>query len=122
MPTSTQLNGPQNVVTVDEVYRQTNKRARISLNNMENHAQPRPAYDFDVLVAGHLTRLGTKADVQLNYDFYADVLEGIYVERGPFGRTYIYDMQRINPRAWVFSCVSERPFGCFKVKKKHGVR
>ncbi|CAM9117234.1 unnamed protein product, partial [Ectocarpus sp. 8 AP-2014] len=34
------------------------------------------AYDFDVLVAGHLSRLGTKADVQLNNDFFADVLEG----------------------------------------------
>eukprot|EP00752_Nemacystus_decipiens_P002140 g2039.t1 len=33
-------------------------------------------YDFDVLVAGHLTRMGTKADVQLNKDFYDDVLEG----------------------------------------------
>ncbi|CAN0345840.1 unnamed protein product, partial [Scytosiphon promiscuus] len=32
------------------------------------------AYDFDVLVAGHFTRLGTKADVELNKDFFADVL------------------------------------------------
>ena len=37
-----------------------------------NHA----AYDFDVLVAGHLSRMGTKADAQRNKDFYDDVLEG----------------------------------------------
>eukprot|EP00903_Cladosiphon_okamuranus_P012976 g12110.t1 len=35
------------------------------------------AYDFDVLVAGHLSRLGTKADVQLNKDFFEDVLQGV---------------------------------------------
>ncbi|CAM9691667.1 unnamed protein product [Scytosiphon promiscuus] len=34
------------------------------------------SYDFDILVAGHFTRLGTKADVELNKDFFADVLEG----------------------------------------------
>lgn len=33
-------------------------------------------YDFDVLVGGHLTRLGTKADVQVKIDFYDDVLKG----------------------------------------------
>lgn len=33
-------------------------------------------YDFDVLVTGHLTRLGTKEDVQVEIDFYAHVLEG----------------------------------------------
>ncbi|CAM9270290.1 unnamed protein product, partial [Ectocarpus sp. 6 AP-2014] len=33
-------------------------------------------YDFDVLMAGHLTRMGTKADVQLNRDLFADILEG----------------------------------------------
>ncbi|CAB1110556.1 unnamed protein product [Ectocarpus sp. CCAP 1310/34] len=34
------------------------------------------SYDMDVLVGGHLSRMGTKADVQLNKDFYDDVLEG----------------------------------------------
>ncbi|CAM9438414.1 unnamed protein product, partial [Laminaria digitata] len=32
--------------------------------------------DFDVLVGGHLTRLGTKEDVQIKVDFFADILEG----------------------------------------------
>lgn len=34
------------------------------------------AYDFDVMVPGHLTRLGTKADVQVYIDFFQQVLEG----------------------------------------------
>ena len=33
-------------------------------------------YDFDVLVGGHLTRLGTKEDVQVKVDFFAHVLAG----------------------------------------------
>ncbi|CAM9426573.1 unnamed protein product, partial [Hapterophycus canaliculatus] len=33
-------------------------------------------YDFDVLVAGHFTRLGTKEDVQLEVDYMADILAG----------------------------------------------
>lgn len=49
------------------------------------------AYDFDVLVAGHLTRLGTKNDVQDYIDFFADVLAG--VEAGfaatPFGDVFV---------------------------------
>ncbi|CAM9795943.1 unnamed protein product, partial [Laminaria digitata] len=32
--------------------------------------------DFDVLVGGHVSRLGTKEDVQLKVDFFADVLAG----------------------------------------------
>ncbi|CAN0558797.1 unnamed protein product, partial [Ectocarpus sp. 12 AP-2014] len=42
-------------------------------NLPENAAE---GYDMDVLVGGHLSRMGTKADVQLNKDFYDDVLEG----------------------------------------------
>lgn len=34
------------------------------------------AMDFDVLVAGHLTRLGTKDDIQIKVDFFADILAG----------------------------------------------
>lgn len=34
------------------------------------------AYDFDVIVGGHLTRMGTKEDVQRQRDFFGDVLEG----------------------------------------------
>ncbi|CAN0348114.1 unnamed protein product, partial [Laminaria digitata] len=34
------------------------------------------AVDFDVLVGGHLSRLGTKEDVQMKVDFFADVLAG----------------------------------------------
>lgn len=34
------------------------------------------AIDFDVLVGGHLTRLGTKEDVQIKVDFFADIVEG----------------------------------------------
>lgn len=45
------------------------------MNTTHNHTE----YDFDVLVAGHLSRMGTKADVQLNKDFYNDVLEGTNV-------------------------------------------
>lgn len=33
--------------------------------------------DFDVLVGGHVSRLGTKEDVQVQVDFYADVLAGM---------------------------------------------
>ena len=32
--------------------------------------------EFDTLVSGHLTRLGTKADVQVKLDFFADILAG----------------------------------------------
>ena len=32
--------------------------------------------DFDVFVGGHLTRLGTKQDVQDKVDFFADILAG----------------------------------------------
>lgn len=35
-----------------------------------------PDVDFDVLVGGHLTRLGTKEDIQIKVDFFADILEG----------------------------------------------
>jgi glyoxylase-like metal-dependent hydrolase (beta-lactamase superfamily II) len=31
------------------------------------------SYDFSTLVAGHVTRLGTRADVELSMDFYADL-------------------------------------------------
>lgn len=30
-----------------------------------------------MLVCGHITRLGTKEDVQVQVDFYADVLAGV---------------------------------------------
>lgn len=33
-------------------------------------------YDFDILVSGHLTRLGDKADVETKIDFFDDILEG----------------------------------------------
>eukprot|EP00903_Cladosiphon_okamuranus_P019583 g18011.t1 len=33
-------------------------------------------YDFDVFVGGHITRLGTKQDVQLQRDYAADILKG----------------------------------------------
>lgn len=33
-------------------------------------------YDFDVLVGGHLTRLGTKEDAQIKVDYFADILAG----------------------------------------------
>ncbi|CAM9242475.1 unnamed protein product [Scytosiphon promiscuus] len=33
-------------------------------------------YDFDVLVAGHFTRLGNKEDVQAEVDYMADILAG----------------------------------------------
>lgn len=36
-----------------------------------------PGVDFDVLVGGHLSRLGTKEDVQIKVDFFADVLAGV---------------------------------------------
>ncbi|CAN0467196.1 unnamed protein product, partial [Scytosiphon promiscuus] len=32
--------------------------------------------DFDVLVSGHLSRLGTKEDVQIKVDFSTDILAG----------------------------------------------
>lgn len=32
--------------------------------------------DFDVLVGGHLSRLGNKTDVQRAVDFFADVVAG----------------------------------------------
>lgn len=35
-----------------------------------------PGKDFDILVGGHLTRLGTKADVQRAVDFFVDVVAG----------------------------------------------
>ena len=35
-----------------------------------------PDVDFDVLVGGHFSRLGTKEDVQTKVDFFADVLSG----------------------------------------------
>ncbi|CAN0337893.1 unnamed protein product, partial [Discosporangium mesarthrocarpum] len=31
---------------------------------------------FDVLVAGHITRLGTKQDVKDTLEFYGDVIDG----------------------------------------------
>ncbi|CAN0502944.1 unnamed protein product, partial [Discosporangium mesarthrocarpum] len=33
-------------------------------------------YNFDVLVAGHITRLGTKQDVKDTLEFYGDVIDG----------------------------------------------
>ncbi len=36
----------------------------------------RPGYDFDVLVGGHITRLGTKQDVQILLDYADDILKG----------------------------------------------
>lgn len=33
-------------------------------------------YDFDVLVGGHVTRLGTKQDLQTLIDYAADILKG----------------------------------------------
>ncbi|CAN0454862.1 unnamed protein product, partial [Laminaria digitata] len=32
--------------------------------------------DFDVLVGGHVSRLGTKEDVQIKVDFFADIQAG----------------------------------------------
>lgn len=40
------------------------------------HPVQHAAYDFDLLVAGHLTRLGTKEDVQAEVDYMADILAG----------------------------------------------
>lgn len=36
----------------------------------------RTEVDFDVLVGGHISRLGTKEDIQIKVDFFADILAG----------------------------------------------
>lgn len=41
-----------------------------------SHPLIRTEIDFDVLVGGHLTRLGTKEDVQDKVDYFADILAG----------------------------------------------
>ena len=51
--------------------------------------------EFDILVAGHLTRLGTKADVEMQIRYFTDIVEGAahglsVVQTGPiFGATGI---------------------------------
>lgn len=40
------------------------------------HPPTQTEVDFDVLVSGHLSRLGTKEDVQIKVEFFADILAG----------------------------------------------
>lgn len=44
---------------------------------MHAHAHTTTAFDFDVLVGGHLTRTGTRQDVYTQVAYFNDVLEGV---------------------------------------------
>lgn len=72
-----------------------------------------PAYDFDVLVGGHITRLGTKQDVQILLDYAADILKGAELgiasvsASDVFAGTGIADPTNPNVGNWM--CVHSSP-------------
>lgn len=60
----------------DQNYDSRSTHPRPTLPKQPRLSCVHAAYDFDVLVPGHLTRIGTKADVQVYIDFFQHVLEG----------------------------------------------
>ena len=66
------------VVSVSEGKRQNNTSTDNHTIFVPSRARTTTtAFDLDVLVAGHLTRTGTKEDVYTQMDYFNDVLEGV---------------------------------------------